>query len=89
MKIDIRKPGEEEIRELGIEEWPIWESPVRVFPWEYDMTETCYLIDGRVIIRTEDGQEYEVRKGDLVIFPAGLKCVWEVLEPVRKHYNFE
>ena len=27
--------------------------------------------------------------GDLVIFPAALSCIWEITEPVRKHYKFE
>lgn len=89
MKIYIRKPDEEEIRKLSINEWPIWESPVTVFSWEYDTTEICYFIAGRVVIKTEDGQEYEIQKGDLVRFPAGLRCVWDVREPVRKHYSFE
>lgn len=27
-------------------------------------------------------------RGDLVIFPAGMRCVWDVRVPVRKHYRF-
>jgi hypothetical protein len=27
--------------------------------------------------------------GDLVIFPNGLKCTWQVVKAVKKHYNFE
>jgi len=26
--------------------------------------------------------------GDLVTFPKGLSCQWEVRSPVRKHYRF-
>jgi hypothetical protein len=26
--------------------------------------------------------------GDLVIFPKGMKCTWEIREDVKKHYNF-
>jgi hypothetical protein len=29
-----------------------------------------------------------LRKGDLVVFPAGLRCTWEIRSPVRKHYEF-
>jgi uncharacterized cupin superfamily protein len=27
-------------------------------------------------------------EGDLVIFPAGLSCTWEIREDVEKHYDF-
>ncbi|MFP3875020.1 MAG: cupin domain-containing protein, partial [Thiohalophilus sp.] len=27
--------------------------------------------------------------GDLVTFPAGMSCTWEIREPVKKHYDFE
>jgi hypothetical protein len=27
-------------------------------------------------------------KGDLVTFPTGMKCTWDVKVPVRKHYRF-
>ncbi|AGP40227.1 hypothetical protein SCE1572_40435 [Sorangium cellulosum So0157-2] len=29
-----------------------------------------------------------IQAGDLVTFPAGLNCTWEVRSPVRKHYRF-
>ena len=28
-------------------------------------------------------------KGDLVTFPAGMSCTWEIRRPVRKHYRFD
>ena len=27
-------------------------------------------------------------EGDLVTFPLGMECVWQVRKPVRKHYLF-
>jgi len=27
-------------------------------------------------------------KGDLVTFPRGLSCTWDIRNPVKKHYNF-
>lgn len=26
-------------------------------------------------------------KGDLVTFPDGMACRWQILQPVRKHYH--
>ena len=89
MKIEVRKPTDEELDRLGVKNWPIWESPVRTFPWEYSSTEICYILEGKVIVETDEGEKVSFGKGDLVKFPAGLKCIWNVLEPVRKHYNFE
>jgi uncharacterized cupin superfamily protein len=29
-----------------------------------------------------------IGKGDLVTFPAGMSCTWEVRGAVKKHYRF-
>ncbi len=34
------------------------------------------------------GQPVEVRAGDMATFPAGMSCVWDVKEPINKHYTF-
>ena len=89
MDIEVKKPTQDELERLGVFDWGTWESPVRTFPWEYTSTEVCYFLEGRVIVKTDDGDEVEIGKGDLVRFPKGLKCVWNVLEPVKKHFKFE
>ncbi|HAG51262.1 MAG TPA: cupin, partial [Deltaproteobacteria bacterium] len=33
-------------------------------------------------------EEVEIKKGDLVTFPKGLKCKWNVIERIRKAYIF-
>lgn len=86
-KITIQKLTDEEIKEKGIEKWPIWEKEVSTFDWYYDETEQCFFLEGKVKVKTSDG-EYVIAKGDFVTFPAGLSCVWEIVEPVRKHYRF-
>ena len=30
-----------------------------------------------------------IEKGDYVIFPKGLQCVWEVHKSIKKHYMFK
>ncbi|MBF0316559.1 MAG: cupin domain-containing protein [Nitrospirae bacterium] len=87
-EIKIKKPTEKELSELGVNKWPIWEKEVSKFDWSYDSTEMCYLLAGKVIVKTDDG-EVEFGKGDFVTFPEGLSCTWEVKEPVRKHYKFK
>jgi len=74
---------------LGVYDWPIWKKEVSRFPWQYDRQETCYFLRGRVIVTPDGGAPLEFGRGDLVTFPAGLSCTWEVLDPVEKHYSFE
>ncbi|MCH8011979.1 MAG: cupin domain-containing protein [Candidatus Marinimicrobia bacterium] len=66
---------------------PIWECEPSEFPWHYSLTESCYLLTGKVIVKTDEG-DVEFGAGDLVTFPEGLSCTWKVIEKVRKHYTF-
>ena len=87
MKIEVRKPTGEELNALGVFSWSTWTCGVSRFDWSYAEKETCYLLDGRVTVEA-GGQTVSFGKGDLVVFPEGLSCVWNVQEPVRKHYRF-
>ena len=80
--------SEARLTELGVWHWPIWEKDVSSFPWHYDSTETCYLLDGEVVVTPADGAPVHFGKGDLVVFPRGLSCTWDIRKPVRKHYDF-
>ena len=86
--IRVSRPTEKELEEMDVRTWPIWSCDVSTFDWEYDETETCLLLEGEVAVRTADG-ETRIQAGDLVTFPRGLACVWDVTRPVRKHYRFE
>ncbi len=88
-KIEVEKqPSDERLSELRVKEWPIWTKETSEFPWTYDSSETCYFLEGDVVVTTEDGREVTVGKGDLVTFPSGMSCTWKVRQPVRKHYIF-
>jgi hypothetical protein len=89
MKIEVKKPSEGDLKDRGVFSWPIWEKETSTFDWFYDSVEECYILEGRVRVRTKDGDSVEFQKGDFVTFPKGLSCVWEIKEPVRKHYNFK
>ena len=73
---------------LGARDWPVWACEVSVFPWHYDQRETCLLLEGDVTVTPDQGEPVRFSTGDLVEFPAGLSCTWEVHQPVRKHYQF-
>jgi hypothetical protein len=78
MKLDV----------IGVYDWPIWTKEVSRFPWKYDQKETCYILEGEMIVTPDGGEPVKIVENDLVSFPAGLSCTWEILSPVRKHYNF-
>jgi uncharacterized cupin superfamily protein len=88
-KIEVdREPSDETLNQRGVFGWPIWTKEVSTFPWTYDSSETCYLLEGDVVVTPNEGEPTEIRKGDLVTFPAGMSCTWEIRSPVRKHYTF-
>jgi len=89
MQIKIeRQPSQDRLEKLGIWEWPIWTKEISEFPWTYDEEETCYFLEGDVIVTPEQGESVQVGKNDLVTFPAGMSCTWNVRSNVRKHYKF-
>jgi hypothetical protein len=83
------KPSPAKLEVLGVEGWPIWRKEASTFPWRYDQTETCYILRGRFLVTPEGGSPRAFSRGDLIRFPAGLTCTWEIQEAVEKHYRFD
>ena len=87
-EIDVKTPDTGELEKMDLFDWPIWTKEISTFPWRYEEPETCYFLEGEVTVRAADGSEVRMKKGDLVTFPKGLECTWEVHRPVKKHYRF-
>jgi uncharacterized cupin superfamily protein len=87
-RIIVEKPDTTKLKKLGVDNWPIWEKEVSRFDWSYDEKETCYILEGQAKVEPEKGEPVEFGAGDLVIFPKGLNCVWDITSPIRKHYKF-
>ncbi|MBW4453954.1 MAG: cupin domain-containing protein [Nostoc indistinguendum CM1-VF10] len=83
------QPQQERLNELGVFKWEIWKKEVSKFPWSYDYQETCYFLEGDVLVTPDGGQPVQMGKGDLVTFPAGMSCTWEITKDVKKHYYFD
>ncbi len=77
MKLDV----------MHVEQWALWEKEVSRFPWTYDATETCYVVEGEAVVTPDNGDPVTISAGDLVVFMAGLSCVWEIKKPISKHYK--
>ena len=73
---------------LDYKSWPIWECEPSKFDWEYADEEHCYIIEGSVIITTQS-ESIKIQAGDYVVFPKGLQCCWEVIQPIKKYYSFK
>ena len=83
-----RNPDEQRLGKLGVTDWPVWTKEVSTFPWSYDSEETCFFLEGDVLVTPDGGEPVQVPRGDLVTFPRGMSCTWDVRSPVRKHYTF-
>lgn len=82
------QPSREKLQELGVFQWSIWTKEISEFPWTYDSTETCYFLEGEVTVTPEGGNPVTMGKGDLVTFPTGMSCTWNIHQKVKKHYYF-
>lgn len=81
----VGKPSDEET--ATCKTWPIWKCEQSTFDWQYTEKETCFLLEGKVTV-TDDNDSVSFGAGDLVVFPNGLECTWNIQEAVVKHYNF-
>jgi uncharacterized protein len=70
---------------LGLPE----KKEVSKFTIDFDETETAYTLQGEILVTLEGGEPVRILPGDLVIFPEGLNSHWEVVKPLRKHYNYD
>ena len=75
------------LQDDGIFNWPIWTKEMSEFPWTYDSDETCYFLEGDVVVTPDGGDPVEMKKGDLVTFPQGMSCTWKIRQDVKKHYK--
>ena len=73
---------------LYVDDWPIWTKEVSEFDWEYDKTETCYIVEGNATVTPEGGEPVNITEGDMVTFLKGLKCSWKITDAIEKHYSF-
>ncbi|UCH23587.1 MAG: cupin domain-containing protein [Deltaproteobacteria bacterium] len=88
-KIKIEhNPQDRRLKEIGVSDWPTWKKEVSEFPWTYDEPETCYFLEGDVVVTPQGGEPVEMGAGDLVTFPAGMSCTWKIRRNVKKHFKF-
>jgi hypothetical protein len=67
--------------------WSVWECEPSSFDWHYDAEEVAYIFAGKVRVKTDE-ETVDIQAGDLVTFPVGLSCRWEIEETIRKVFIF-
>ena len=88
MKILIKSPcSASVIIQYGIKNWPTWECEPKTFLWTYDEKEVCLIIKGEANIKTKEGESFHVKSGDLVEFPEGISCEWQIMKSLKKHFR--
>lgn len=86
-KIIVEKPSAEKLASLGVTRWPTWSKEVSQFPWSFGTQEIAYILEGEVTVTPNNGDAVSFSVGDLVTFPAGMSCTWDVKKALRKHYQ--
>ena len=87
--ISVAYPCPESIaEELGMKHWPICSFEVSCLDWTYEDKEISLLLEGEVTVTPDVGEPVKFCEDDLIVFPAGMKCKWDVHKAVRKHYHF-
>ncbi|KAJ4800551.1 RmlC-like cupins superfamily protein [Rhynchospora pubera] len=85
-----RNPSQARLQQLGIKSWPKWGCPPGKFPVKFDAQQTCYFLRGKIKAYIKGSNEcVEIGAGDLVVFPKGISCTWDVSVAVDKHYKFD
>jgi uncharacterized cupin superfamily protein len=83
----VSQPDNSFLEKKGVFAWETWDCDVSKFPWNYAQTESCYILAGQVTVTPADGRPPATfGKGDFVTFPAGIPCMWDVTEAVKKHF---
>ncbi|MEZ5589083.1 MAG: cupin domain-containing protein [Sedimenticolaceae bacterium] len=84
-----RNPSPMKLEVMGVYDWPIWRKEASRFAWTYQQQETCYILRGKFTVTPDGGESQHFQRGDLITFPQGMQCTWEITEDVEKHYDFQ
>ncbi len=79
-------PSPMKLEAMYVDSWPIWRKEPSTFNWTYDTKEMAYILEGEAVVTPAGGEPVIIKARDLVNFPKGMSCTWEVVKTMRKHY---
>ncbi len=62
----------------------MWDCTAGKFNWHYAFDETVHILEGSVIVSSENTPPKRLEAGDVAFFPVGTKAHWHVETYVRK-----
>ncbi len=79
----------DKLETLGVRQWPTWQKEISTFDWTFHEKEQAFILEGECEVTPLGGSPVKFAKGDFVVFPAGLKVSWSVIQPLHKHYRLD
>lgn len=61
-----------------------WDCTAGKFNWHYEFDETVHILEGSVIVSSENSPPKRLVAGDVAFFPVGTIAHWHVEDYVRK-----
>ena len=62
----------------------MWDCTAGQFNWHYSFDETVHIVEGSVIVSSENSPPKRLEPGDVAFFPVGTTAHWHVESYVRK-----
>jgi uncharacterized protein len=66
-----------------------WEATPGTYHATYSAYEFVHMLAGKIIITPDGGMPVTVVAGDAFVVEADFKGTWEIVETVRKHFDFK
>lgn len=64
----------------------IWQSTPGKWRIQYDEWEYFHILEGHSVVTSDEGEVFQLKAGDRLVFRPGFKGTWEVVETTRKDY---
>lgn len=84
-----KQVAQSKLDSLNVSKWPTWKKEISTFDWTFLEQEVAYILEGECVITPTGGSPVSFGKGDLVTFPAGMTAIWQVKQPLHKHYKLD
>jgi hypothetical protein len=66
----------------------IWTAQKGKWRVVFSESEFCHLLEGVIVVTSDDGTVQTFKAGDAFVSPSGFKGTWEIVEPAKKYYAF-
>jgi uncharacterized cupin superfamily protein len=67
----------------------VWEATPGTYHATYEAYEFVHMLEGKIIITPDGGDPVTVQAGDAFVVESDFKGTWEIVEKVRKHFDFK